>query len=112
MPKKNKEAGLKKEIKALKRELKKLEGRGEPLKFSPEQQVIIRAIIEGKAVIRKDKTWKYWTTGDDYNTCPLLKFVHMVEYHGGTLIFIPEQKPAKPKVLPITRKDVYGNEAT
>lgn len=90
-----------------KKEKKKSE---EKLNLSPEQQKIIRAILSGKAIVCFDKTWKFWTTGDDYNTCPLLKFVHMVEYHGGTLIFIPEQKPVKPKVLPITKKDVYGTD--
>lgn len=80
----------------------------QPLKLSPEQQRIFRAILEGKALIRHDPTWRYWKERDDYNTCPLLKFVHQIEYHGGILIFIPNSKPVKPKVLPITREDVYG----
>lgn len=109
MPNK-KEKTFKKKIRTLEKTIKKLEGRGEPLNLSSEQQIIIKAIVENKAIIRTDNTWRYWTTGDDYNTCPLLKFVHLVEYHGGILIFIPEAKAVKPKFLPITRKDVYGED--
>jgi len=55
---------------------------------------LIDDINKGNAIIAHDETWAYPKQGDDEKTCPLLGFMFKVEYHAGTLVFIPDAKPA------------------
>lgn len=48
----------------------------------------IKLIKENSIEVWYDDKWKYWNTGDDYRTCPLLHLVHSIEQKGSYVIII------------------------
>lgn len=74
-----------------------------------ERQELIDKIQNAKIVISKyDKKWRYPKTGDDQESCAMLKFMFDIEYKSGTAIFIPDDENQFGKIGNTNRNEEEG----